>query len=130
LAKSPTYDLSNVWIQIHLATYSEGVAEPENVFCQLAFNYGQTPAPLSYERAQYIDGDLYLYFEKLEPFTLLQFVIGWFHGGEEWEHADKYPQNDFKEQGLPHTRALKTINVSTGFYGENSSMSALGGIKG
>jgi hypothetical protein len=79
--KTPSHDLTDVWIEVYLATYTENGKFPETCYCQFELNYGQTPAQPVYDLAHYMDGTLYLYFEKLEPFTLVQFMVGWRNEG-------------------------------------------------
>ncbi len=104
--RTPAYALSDVWVRLDLKTTSQRApqATPPEIGCLLAINDEQQPG---YEYAQYRDGALYLYFERLKPATNVQFFIGWDFPGQPriaaYEAALRF------DEGLPaRTAAAKS----------------------
>ena len=71
--RAPFTDLTDIWIRID-ASIRDMSAPPETLNCGLKINMRSYPA---YEYAQYRDGALYLYFDRLESETLMEFAIGY-----------------------------------------------------
>ncbi|MCG7870508.1 MAG: hypothetical protein JAZ11_00210 [Candidatus Thiodiazotropha lotti] len=76
---TPHMPLHNAWLRVDLNTAVFGykrkrVADPEQVTCRLKIDQYDKPAA---EYAQYLGGSLYLYFDRLEKFSVVQFSIGW-----------------------------------------------------
>ena len=72
--RSPFIDLTDVWIRISVSVEAVETPAPETLECGLKINNSFAPP---YEYAQYRDGALYLYFEKIKNNTLLEFAIGY-----------------------------------------------------
>ncbi len=70
----PFVDLTNVWIRIDASIRDVDSAPPDTLYCGLNINIRSAPA---HEYAQYRDGALYLYFDRLESETHLEFAIGY-----------------------------------------------------
>ena len=87
--RSPLTDISDVWIRINVSIEAVETAAPESLECGLKINNSFFPP---YEYAQYRDGALYLYLEKIKSDTLLEFAIGY--------KKDAAVQNYFQEAAL------------------------------
>ena len=72
--RSPSIDLTDVWIRINVSIEAVETTAPETLDCGLKINNSFAPP---YEYAQYRDGALYLYLEKIKSDTLLEFAIGY-----------------------------------------------------
>ena len=105
--RSPFIDLTDVWIRIDASIRDVDSAHPYTLNCGLKINMRSAPA---YEYAQYRDGSLYLYFDRLESETLLEFAIGYEKSAamqpyfqdatlnlksNEWEASAKWMVNDY-----------------------------------
>lgn len=76
---TPHMPLHNAWLRIDLKTAVFGntnkrIADPEQAICRLVIDKEDKPAA---NYAQYPGGALYLYFDELEEFSLVEFIIGW-----------------------------------------------------
>jgi hypothetical protein len=76
---TPHMPLHNAWLRVDLKTAVFGykqkrIADPEQAICRLKIDQYDKPAT---EYAQYFDGSLYLYFDRLEKYSVVQFSIGW-----------------------------------------------------
>ncbi|MCG7861124.1 MAG: hypothetical protein JAZ18_01890 [Candidatus Thiodiazotropha endolucinida] len=76
---TPNKPLHNVWLRVDLKTAVFGykqkrIADPEQAVCRLKIDQYDKPAA---QYAQYLGGSLYLYFDRLEKYSLVQFSIGW-----------------------------------------------------
>ena len=72
--RSPYISLTDVWIRVNVSIEAVETPSPETLDCALKVNHSFVPL---YEYAQYRDGALYLYFEKIKSDTLLEFAIGY-----------------------------------------------------
>ena len=110
LVQVPSRALSDVWIRLDLKTTSQSdpQAIPPDILCEFMIGEEKTPG---YDHAHYRDGALYLYFERLEPDTKVQFFIGWAYPGpipvtaytaalsvksEQWRDTDYWRAKDAK----------------------------------
>jgi len=72
--KAPFFDIREVWIRFDLSIKNTADHEPENALCSLRLNLQHTP---SNDHTRYQDGVLYLYFDTIKAYTLLDFIISW-----------------------------------------------------
>jgi len=87
--RSPFIILTDVWIKINVSIEALETPSPGTLECGLKINHSFAPP---YEYAQYRDGALYLYFEKIKSDTLLEFAFGY--------KKDAAVQNYFQEAAL------------------------------
>ena len=104
---TPHHPLHNAWLRIDLKTAVFGyknkrIADPEQAVCRLRIDQYDGPAA---EYAQYLGGSLYLYFDRLEKFSVVQFSIGWKNPADAEGPVPEFAALEFKSDEWEETAA-------------------------